>query len=570
MALRSLALLACVIFLGGNSPAGPPLSRLLQSRGTELLREARAGAPGPREVFVRFVDLVAGELVKSGDREGAARIRSGIMDPFLQNFPRTEFAWITHTFAREFYRDSVIAHTAALIRFKTFATNVPNRDNPEFEEQKEYLRDLALRLGLQFKDVGGYVYEIWTGEGAGSFGIVCHGDVQPVDAQEWTVDPWAGVVSGGKLWGRGSVTSKGPIIAVMYGMKAMLDSGLPIRKKLVLLVGTDEESANEDLTNYLKTRPPPDTSIVVDAKYPVIAAEKGWGGVWLHLRRFKSLPVGEGLLVADLYAGYTPSIIPEKATAKIVSIGGSILNAKQVVAARYELFRKRRPKANFSINVVGDTLYVTARGKSVHSSEPQKGYNALTDLLVFVDRDLQPLRNEISIMAKFVANNIGFEMNGRTLGIAHRDPFMGDLTVAPAIFSVTDTTVMFMFNFRVPRGISREKIQNKFADRFGRFVKKHNIEMFDYRWIGDPTYQDPNGEFVQRLLRIYNSVTGEHRRPQAISIGTYAHRLPNAVVFGPALPNENYIANQPDESLLLSTLMRNVEILTNTMVEFGL
>ena len=60
------------------------------------------------------------------------------------------------------------------------------------------------------------------------------------------------------------------------------------------------------------------------------------------------------------------------------------------------------------------------------------------------------------------------------------------------------------------------------------------------------------------------------RGPQAISVGTYAHRLPVAVVFGPALPSEAYDAQQPDESLLLTSLMRNVEILTNTMVEFGL
>ena len=569
MKTRLLALLGCLLLLG-SAAAGSPLTKLLQARGPELMRQAKATTREPRSVYIQFVDLLAGELVKSGDREGAARIRGGLMDPYLQNFPRTEFAWITHTFAREFYRDSVAAHTAALIRFKTFATSIPNRENPEFVKQKQYLHDLAENLGLNFKDVGGYVHEIWIGEGPETFGVVCHGDVQPVDPAEWKIDPWSGLVSEGKIWGRGSVNGKGPIVAVMYGMKAMLDSGLPIRKKVMLLIGTDEESANEDMTNYLKTRSAPDTAIVVDSKYPVISAEKGWGGVWLHVRRFKEPPVGSGLLVADLYSGYTPSIIPEKATAKIVSIGGSILNAKDVVTAKYEVFRERRPKANFSITVAGDTLFVTARGKSVHSSEPQKGYNALTDLLVFVDRDLQPLRNDISIMAKFVANNIGFQMDGRTLGIAHHDPFMGDLTVAPAIFSVTDTTVMFMFNFRIPRGISREKIQAKFADRFGRFVKKHNIEMFDHRWIADPTYHDPKGEFVQRLVRIYNSVTGEKRKPQAISIGTYAHRLPNAVVFGPGLPNDTYLAHEPDESILLSTLMRNVEILTNTMVEFGL
>lgn len=570
MITRSVLLLAVLALTALSAPAGAKLTTLLQTRGLELLRQAKSTGGEPKAVYVQFVDLLAAELVRLGDREGAARIRSGIMDPFLQDFPRTEFAWITHTFAREYYRDSILAHTAALIRFRTYATGSPNRENPEFTRQKEYLRDLARSLGLQFRDAGGYVQEIWIGEGKETFGIVCQGDVHAADTAGWTVDPWGGVIRDGRIWGRGSVDGKGPIVALMYGMKAILDSGIPVRKRIVLLIGSDGKSANEDLTEYLKTTPPPDTAIVVDSNYPAISAEKGWGGVWLHLRRFPADTAAHGLVVVDLHAGYTPSLIPCRATAKIVRRGGPLSGAMGSVRAAYEEFRKRRKDAEFSMAIAGDTLFITAKGRSAHSSEPAKGYNALTDLLVFIDRDLRPLRNDISIMAKFVANNIGFEMNGRTLGIAHRDPFMGELTVAPVIFAVSDTTVMFVFNFRIPRGITREKIQDKFADRFGRFVKKHGIEMFDHRWIGSPMYHDPASDFVRRLLAIYNGVTGEKRKAGAISRGTYAHRLPAAVVFGPSLPGGEYQGHKPDEHFEISTLMRNVEILTNTMVEFGL
>jgi len=72
------------------------------------------------------------------------------------------------------------------------------------------------------------------------------------------------------------------------------------------------------------------------------------------------------------------------------------------------------------------------------------------------------------------------------------------------------------------------------------------------------------------LLGIYNSVTREDRKPESIGGGTYARRLPNAVVFGPALPDEEYLGHQPNEYFLISTLMKNVEILTHTMVEFGM
>jgi len=89
-------------------------------------------------------------------------------------------------------------------------------------------------------------------------------------------------------------------------------------------------------------------------------------------------------------------------------------------------------------------------------------------------------------------------------------------------------------------------------------------------YISAPLYNDPGSPFVQRLLAIYNAVTGEKRMPQSIGGGTYAHRIPNAVVFGPALPDEEYLGHQPNELLKVSTLIRNIEILTHTMFDFGL
>ena len=128
---------------------------------------------------------------------------------------------------------------------------------------------------------------------------------------------------------------------------------------------------------------------------------------------------------------------------------------------------------------------------------------------------------------------------------------------------------MFMFNFRIPRGIDTVRIKQELQSRFNDFGKEYGFTFSDTRYISAPHYHDPQSPFVQRLLGIYNSVTGEQEKAQSIGGGTYAHRLPNAVVFGPALPNEEYLGHQPDEYFLVSTLMRNVEILTNTMAEFG-
>ena len=561
-----------LIFLNvAHGQTSDALISILESRGSELIKHAtEIGSGDSRAVYARFVKLVAAELSKAGDEETANRITDVINQPDKYEIPKAEIAWITHTFAREFYQDEIIKKTGELIRFKTYASDVPNRFNPEFIEQKEYLRKLAERLGLNFNDVDGYIQEIWIGEGNESFGIMSHSDVQPVGVSEWRYDPWSGETIDGMLWGRGAVDDKGPIVAVMYGMRALLDSGLPLKKKIILLVGTDEESANEDVSTYLKTHAAPDETIVVDSNYPVVCAEKGWGGIWLRLPRSPIQRTRKGLYISHLQSGFSPSIVPEKATAKLMSVGLSNAEAIQILESKRDKFVKERSAARLSIELAGDTLLVTAYGKSVHSSRPATGHNALMDLLVFLDREINPLRNEIALMAKFASTYIGFELNGKSLGIEHHDDFMGNVTVAGDMFQTEDSTVMFMFNFRMPRGVELAAIETSLTVRFQDFSNAYGVNFSITKYIDSPLYNDPNSVFVQRLLRIYNSITGENRKPQSTGGGTYAKRIPNAVVFGPVMPDEEYLGHQPNEHMKISTLIRNIEILTHTLVEFGM
>jgi succinyl-diaminopimelate desuccinylase len=71
-------------------------------------------------------------------------------------------------------------------------------------------------------------------------------------------------------------------------------------------------------------------------------------------------------------------------------------------------------------------------------------------------------------------------------------------------------------------------------------------------------------------MSIYNRLTGDSLTAQSMGGGTYARRLPNAVVFGPKMPDEEYTGHQPDEFIKLSTLETNIEILTHTITDFAL
>ncbi len=567
----TLILFCTLLTVAAFAQKQSPLASLLEQRSAEILQQVNMfGRLDSRSVYIQFVRLIAGELEKQGDSETATKLQKGLESPGVSDFPRTEFARITHAYARDMYKDDIIRETGELIRFKTYATNVPNRENPEFIRQKEYLRLLAVKLGLHFKDVDGYIQEIWIGEGQESFGLMSHSDVQPVDATQWKSDPWSGAIKDGTIWGRGAVDDKGPIVAIMYGMRALLDSGFPLKKKIVLLVGTDEESANEDVLTYLKTNTAPDQTIVVDSNYPVICAEKGWCGAWLELPLNSVAPTGSGLVTVSLAAGFSPAIVPEKATAKLIARGGTVDKSLATVRKQAEDFERKRSGAKITVSVQADTLVVTAHGKSVHSAVPETGHNALMDLLVFLDGSVKPLKNEYSLMAKFAATHIGFELDGGMLGIKHRDSFMGPVTVSANMFQKTDSTVMFMFNFRIPRGMDEQNIEKTLQTRYDEFATATGVRLHATHYISSPLYNDPESPFVQRLLGIYNSVTGEHRLPESIGGGTYAKRIPNAVVFGPALPDEEYLGHQPNERIEISTLIRNIEILTHTMFEFGM
>ena len=548
------------------------LQILLKKHGAEYAQQANVlGRGDSKSVYGRFVGFMVRGLEEQGENATARRIAEAFANPETGKIPRTEFAWITHTYARHVYREQIINETAELIKFRTHdAPPTPNRMNPEFVKQREYLRVLAGKLGLYYDDVGGYVQEIWIGEGKESFGVMSHSDVEPVDLSGWTHDPWSGKLIDGEMWGRGTVDDKGPIVTVMYGMRAILDSGLPLKKKLILLVGTDEESANEDVKTYLKTHRPPDQTIVVDMQYPVICAEKGWCGTWLELPRPAGSPAGTGLWIADLRSGFSPSIVPDKAVAKLCASGISLSEAAESVTTKATAFMAQRPGSRLVVETSGDTLVVSAYGKSVHSSLPATGHNALMDLLVFLDREVGPLSNAFSRLAHFGAKYIGFELDGKSLGIQHRDSFMGEVTVATNMFEVTDSTVQLMVNFRTPKGITHKAIEKALNARYTAFNKELNVTLKTTHYLSNAQYINPRTPLVQRLLGIYNRITGERRAAGSIGGGTYAKRLPNAVVFGPTLPDEEYLGHQPNERIKLSTLERNIEILTHTLVEFGL
>ena len=80
--------------------------------------------------------------------------------------------------------------------------------------------------------------------------LAAHADVVGVERDKWTVDPFAGVVKDGYVWGRGAIDFKGGIAVFTQAVLQLARNHVPLHRDVILLVEADEEAAPYN-TNWL-------------------------------------------------------------------------------------------------------------------------------------------------------------------------------------------------------------------------------------------------------------------------------------------------------------------------------
>ncbi len=89
---------------------------------------------------------------------------------------------------------------------------------------------------------GANLYTRLKGNGSKkAIALVHHIDVVPADNRYWTVDPYAGVIKDGFLYGRGALDMKGEGIIHLMSMIALKRSGAPLTRDIVFVANADEE-----------------------------------------------------------------------------------------------------------------------------------------------------------------------------------------------------------------------------------------------------------------------------------------------------------------------------------------
>ena len=139
----------------------------------------------------------------------------------------------------------------------------------------EELLALARSWGLSGQNLEGYVGTVDLNDQETVLHILGHLDV--VDPGEgWTVtEAFVPKLVDGLLYGRGTDDDKGPVAAALLAMKAVKDLGIPLRRNVRLIAGTDEETGFRDVKWYYSRHPYAPYTISPDADFPIINIEKG-------------------------------------------------------------------------------------------------------------------------------------------------------------------------------------------------------------------------------------------------------------------------------------------------------
>jgi predicted dipeptidase len=440
-------------------------------------------------------------------------------------------------------------------------------------QQQAWVSKTAKELGLVVRDAG-LVTEVELPAkraGAPVLGLVVHGDVQPVDFDAWSSAPFTAVEKDGALVGRGVADDKGPLVQALLAMKALKETHTPLTHTIRLLVGSDEESTNEDISSYLKTHRPPDYSLVLDSAFPVIVGEKAWNALAVSTTldaRERKLPYD----VQELRAGLATSIVPDSAEARLEWKEGTpewepLQTALESVALPEgtRIATQIDPKE-------ARILRVVAYGHSAHAGVNREGgRNALFALAVALRGKLP--RGGADDLLGF-ARQAGRDIHGAGLGFSERDALWGSYAVNVATIRHDDAgKYTLTINIRSIPPLTGPQRREKMEHLIGDFNAETGAALVldaSSFWGDEPLAFDPNGKLVRRLLAAYANATGETNPKPAISGGgTYAKRLPNSIAFGMWFPDKPYPGHDVNETNPIADLMKGTRVLISALADIA-
>jgi succinyl-diaminopimelate desuccinylase len=411
----------------------------------------------------------------------------------------------------------------------------------------DHVLAIGQRDGFQTEDIDGYAGLITYGQGTETFGILGHMDIVPI-GDDWTKEPLQVTLKDGYLFGRGVLDDKGPFMAAYYAVKMIRDLHIPLKKRIMMIAGCDEESGMSCIEYYKKHAEIPQTGFVPDADFPVIYGEKGG----LHV----SLKSHDHTVIEKLNAGSRPNIVIGKADCYVKTISPQQRKLFDFYCAANHI--------QGTIKETEGSVQLHIDGVFSHAAMPWLGINAAMHLLNYVGIAYgDQLANDLY--------SILYDWQGKPMDLCQNGMYMGFLTLNVGMIRMENDETSVLLDIRYPNDTNAQEIMdhiNQACEALPSKVEAH----LDSDMV--PLFVDPDSDLVNTLMDAYRKYTGDtFSCPITIGGGTYARMLDHFVSYGPVMPREQKTTDdfvggchQRDEGIKLDDLLTAAAIYAEAIV----
>lgn len=458
-------------------------------------------------------------------------------------------------------KDDLIEDTKKLLQIKSVLDEENAEENAPLGKGVKEALDFMLQLGesdgFTAKNVGNLAGHLEFGQGEEIVGVLCHVDVVP-EGDGWTSDPFGAEIRDGKIYARGAIDDKGPTMAAYYAMKIVKELGLPLNKRVRMIIGTDEESNWRCVEHYFQHEEMPVMGFAPDADFPIIYAEKGISDFDLvQMKDDTKRDEDAQVQVLTFQSGRRYNMVPDFAKA-ILEVN---IEPTEVIQSYANFLKQHELTGKYYME--NGALILEAEGVSAHGMEPDNGKNAglyLAEFLALVNID-----SKANQYFQFVTKYLRGDSRGEKLGIAYSDEITGDLTINVGKLSYSQEECGRLgLNVRYPvtnkMDETKEKIESLLKE------EKFTIENFS---DSKPHHVDEDDFLIQTLKQVYEQQTGEKAELITIGGGTYARSLKSGVAFGPLFPGREDIAHQKDEYMYIEDMLKATAIYAQAIFELA-
>jgi len=420
---------------------------------------------------------------------------------------------------------------------------------PEPLRALEWILSKGQEAGMTTKNIDQMAGHIEMGEGEELLGILGHVDVVPAGSG-WTHPPFEGYIENDCLFGRGAIDDKGPTMAAWMAMKMVKDAGIPLNKRVRLIIGTDEESGFRCVKRYFEREEMPHIGFAPDADFPIINAEKG-----IATLRFSTIKLERQEQLQTFQAGSRTNMVPDVAIAILHMENDSIKTEFDKFILQHEL--------EGSIEILQSDVHLRIEGKSAHAMEPNDGINAGVYLAKFLVDIVTTSGSKTFV--DFVASSFYNDTRGHVLRLQFNDEMSGDTTLNAGILSFDPA-----YGGTVDVSL-RYSVSYSFEEKLTACQSYCNEQGVSVDVVSNstPHYVEESDELIQSLSRVYERQTGEKATLLAIGGGTYARVLQKGVAFGMLFPGEKDVAHQVDEFVNIPNLIKAVAIYADAICELA-